>query len=274
MVAIAAYMPQLLLVTRIAITLALATFQFIFFGKPALERFSSAAVGESMLIEKGDGLRPPAITLCPYKHNYNGWRQATKQDYVEGQHYNRWCASAKSTGDFEKCIKEETFALNETVIEALKGWTGNKSITGPEFWTSHVTESFSGRCYTLNLDLKLGINTSTEAIILNLNQNLTYTIFFHQPEFYRFPFNSAAMPSVIRTISPQQIGNKLSSFFLELVRRERLNRAENRCNPDADYKFTRCIKQSFIDVIGCKLPWDKHTKGSAIKKIPKHLKNI
>ena len=117
-------------------------------------------------------------------------------------------------------------------------------------------------------------NTSTEAIILNLNQNLTYTIFFHQPEFYRFPFNSAAMPSVIRTISPQQIGNKLSSFFLELVRRERLNRAENRCNPDADYKFTRCIKQSFIDVIGCKLPWDKHTKGSAIKKIPKHLKNI
>ena len=101
MVAVAAYMPQLLLVTRIAITLALAIFQFIFFGMPALERFSSAAVGESMLIEKGDGLRPPAITLCPYKYNYNGWRQATKQDYLKEQNYNRWCGSAKSTGDFE-----------------------------------------------------------------------------------------------------------------------------------------------------------------------------
>ena len=45
-------------------------------------------------------------------------------------------------------------------------------------------------------------------------------------------------------ISLEEIRNKYFGFSLELVRRERLNRAENPCNPDVNYKFTKCIKQS------------------------------
>ena len=262
-------MTKLLPVARCTFTLVLAISQFIFFGVPALEKYSNAVVGEAKIIEKdlGDGLRPPAITLCPFKYNYQGWKQATVENRdMDDQSYNRWCKSANSTTDFENCIEEKTFALNDTVLLALKGWEG-KNITAPEFWTSDVPQSLSGRCYTLDLDIKLGINSLTEGIILQLNPNLTYTIFFHQPDFYRFSFNSVAMPSVQRIISLEEIGNKYFGFSLELVRRERLNRAENPCNPDVNYKFTRCIKQSVSDTIGCKLPWDKHTSGLSIKKI-------
>ena len=70
-----------------------------------------------------------------------------------------------------------------------------------------------------------------------------------------------AEASVRRILSFEDIGNQFLGFTLELVRRERLNRAESPCNPDIGYKFSRCIKQSVSDTIGCKLPWDKHTEG-------------
>ena len=104
MVESAAIMPKLRLLTRIAITLTLAIFQFIHFGMPAWEKYSRAAVGEAKMIEKHDslrspvdpfeppedGLRPPAITLCPFKHNFKGWKQATKEDRgVDDQSYNQ-----------------------------------------------------------------------------------------------------------------------------------------------------------------------------------------
>ena len=166
-------MTKLLPVARCTFTLALAISQFIFFGVPALEKYSNAVVGEAKIIEKdlGDGLRPPAITLCPFKYNYQGWKNATKEDrFMDDQSYNRWCESAKGTADFEKCIEDKTFGLNDTVILALKGLAG-ENITDPAFWISDVSHSLSGRCYTLDLDVKLGINALTDGIILNLNRN-------------------------------------------------------------------------------------------------------
>ena len=273
----AVIMPKLLLLTRIAITLALAISQFILFGMPSLEKYSSAVVGEAKLIEKQgslrpsvdpfgpteDGLRPPAITLCPFKDNFKGWKQATKEDKsLDDQSYNRWCASANNTADFERCIEEGTFGLNDTVIDAS---VAGKDVTGPEFWTSDVSLSLLGRCYTLDLDVKLGVSILT-SIILYLNPNLTYQIYFHQPDMYFSSSNPVVMAeaSVRRILSFEDIGNQFLGFTLELVRRERLNRAENPCNPDIGYKFSRCIKQSVSDAIGCKLPWDKRTEGFII----------
>ena len=207
----AATMPKLLLLTRIAIILALAIFQFIFFGLPAWEKYSRAVVGEAKIMEKQDslrspvdpfdGLRPPAITLCPFKYKFNGWKQASIQDKdaFSDQSYNRWCESANSTADFEKCIEEETFGLNDTVIQAVGA---GKDVTGPEFWTSDVSLSLFGRCYTMHLDVKLGVSILT-SIILYLNPNLTYQIFFHQPDIYYSAFNPVALAeaSVRRTLS-------------------------------------------------------------------------
>ena len=279
MVANATTMPKLLLLTRIAIILALAIFQFIYFGMPAWEKYSRAVVGEAKIIEKHDslrshvdpmvptedGLRPPAITLCPFKYNFRGWKQATIQTdiidkVVNDQSYNQWCESANSTADFENCIEKETFSLNDTVIAALVA--AGKDLTGPEFWSSDVSLSLFGRCYTMHLDVKLGANALT-SIILSLNPNMTYQIFFHQLDIFYPTFNPVALAeaSVRRTLSIEVTGNQFVLFTLELVRRERLNRAENPCNPDIGYKFSRCIKQSVSDTIGCKLPWDKHTEG-------------
>ena len=149
--------------------------------------------------------------------------------------------------------------MNDTVIQAV---VAGKDVNGPEFWTSDVSLSLFGRCYTMHLDVKLGVSIST-SIILYLNPNLTYQIFFHQPDIYYSAFNPVALAeaSVRKTLSLKVTGNQFLVFTLELVRRERLNRAENPCNPDLGYKFSQCIKQSVSDTIGCKLPWDKHTEG-------------
>ena len=155
---VAATMTKIIPAAKITFTVALALSQFIFFGVPALEKYSSAVVGEAKMIKRGDGLRPPAITLCPFKYNYQGWKNATKEDKdMDDQSYNRWCKSANSTADFEKCVEENTFGLNDSVTLAQKG-LGGENITDPEFWTSDVSQSLCGRCYTLDLDVKLGIN--------------------------------------------------------------------------------------------------------------------
>ena len=168
---VAATMTKIIPAAKITFTVALALSQFIFFGVPALEKYSSAVVGEAKMMKRGEGLRPPAITLCPFKYNYQGWKNATKEDrFMDDQSYNRWCESAKGTADFEKCIEDKTFGLNDTVILALKGLAG-ENITDPAFWISDVSHSLSGRCYTLDLDVKLGINALTDGIILNLNRN-------------------------------------------------------------------------------------------------------
>ena len=73
-----------------------------------------------------------------------------------------------------------------------------------------------------------------------------------------------AEAGVQRMLSVDDIGNQYLRFTFELIRRERLNRPESPCNPDIGYKFNQCIKQSVSDIIGCKLPWDKHTEGSII----------
>ena len=95
---------------------------------------------------------------------------------------NAWSASANNTADFENCIEEGTFGLNDTVVQA---WATGKKLTGPEFWTSDVSLSMFGRCYTLDLDVKLGVNAITGTIMLNLTQtspiryisiNRTFTI--------------------------------------------------------------------------------------------------
>ena len=119
-----------------------------------------------------------------------------------------------------------------------------------------------GRCYTLDLDVKLSVSTFS-SIILYLNPNLTYKIYFHQPDIFYSAFNPVALAeaSVRRSLSFEDIGHQYLAFTLELVRRERLNRPENPCNPDIGYKFSQCIKQRVSDAIGCKLPWDKHTEG-------------
>ena len=259
---------KLIPVARITFTLALAISQFIFFGIPALEKFSSAVVGEAKLVEKGEGLRPPAVSFCPFKYNYQGWKEATKESRtIDDQSYHRWCNSPNNTADFEACIEEKTFGLNDTVVFATKGWHG-ENITGPQFWTTDVSTAMNGRCYTLDIDVKLGIDAMTEGIMIDLNENLTYTVFVHQPDLYRFAYNPATMPmGVQKIISLKEIGRKYFGFFLELVRRERLNRAESPCNPNPGYKFNSCIKQSLSDSIGCKLPWDKLSKGSQFQNM-------
>ena len=108
---VAASMTKIIPAAKITFTVALALSQFIFFGVPALEKYSSAVVGEAKMIERGDGLRPPAITLCPFKYNYQGWKEATVQNRdMDDQSYDRWCKSANSTTDFENCIEDKTFA--------------------------------------------------------------------------------------------------------------------------------------------------------------------
>ena len=200
--------------------------------------------------------------MCPFKYNYQGWKGATLENRnVDDQSYRRWCNFANNTADFEACIEERTFGLNDTVLLALKGWEG-KNITDPQFWATDVSAAMNGRCFTLDIDVKLGIDAMTEGVILDLNENLTYTMILHQPDLYRFAYNPATMPVVQRIISSKEIGKKYFGFFLELVRREQLNRAESPCNPDPGYKFNTCIKQSLSDIIGCRLPWDKLSKGS------------
>ena len=249
--------------------LSLTLLQLFFFGLPALEKFSKSGVGEEKMVEKGRSLRPPAVTLCPYRYNYNGWKKATEANGgITESMYQTWCEAANTTEEFEACIANETFSLDDAVLCASKGklcltkQTGHgQNLTSSEFWSWDVTAALDGRCYTLDFDQQIGMDLEYDLLMIQLNKSLSYYLFLHSPDLNLITYNSLTMPIYQGIVDFKQIGNKLCTFMMKLIRHEKINQASSGCNPEPGYSFNGCIKGRLSDIVRCKLPWDKLTTG-------------
>ena len=184
--------------------LSLATTQLIIFGIPSIERFASSGIAEEKIIESQKALKPPGVTLCPFQHSQQGWRDAKAEDGVENpdtQSYTRWCPHADTTEAFESCVNEKTFALAETVLRGHHGFENSENLGSPVFWTWDVTTAFVGRCFSLNYDQDLGTNVLDDLIGFDLNETLAYSIIIHDPNLGLPTFNPSTLPTIKATIS-------------------------------------------------------------------------
>lgn len=125
----------------------------------------------------------------------------------------RWCPGANRSQDFEDCVKGETF---NNSAKAQQGITGD--FLSPDLWTWDVSAAIDGRCFTFNFDQLLSIDISVDSLVFSLDENMTYYLFLHQPDFFILTYNPLTIPTVDMVLNFKDIGKNYITLFLEVQR--------------------------------------------------------
>ena len=234
--------------------LSLFSICFIRFGLPCLKKFLANKVIVNEFVTKNISLKPPAITICTQK-----WKNQSSPVMPVGN-YRKHCKDASGAEEFSDCVANKTFGLNE-VIENVTQGVGFKELADPKLWTSDMTLTTGGRCYTLKHDQHFKVDPETDSVVIDLVVG-DYYIILHNPDFLLTTMNPLALPLNFITFDRQEFSN--TSFLgltLEVVQRKNLDRGEVPCNPSPDYNFTACVKKGLAGIVNCTLPWNEKVKG-------------
>ena len=88
----------------------------------------------------------------------------------------------------------------------------------PSLWTWDVTAAIDGRCFTLNFDQPLTIDLSVDSLVFNLEEDMVYYLFIHQPDFFILTYNPLTMPTVDMLISFNETGRSYLALILEVIK--------------------------------------------------------
>ena len=247
---------------KVVFLLGLVIFHFIFFAIPAFHDYTTHSVAVEVLEEDAESLPPPAITLCPYKYWFSGWKNASKTAPNFLGSYDEHCEGSESREDILECIDTKTFNLTDALpARAFRGIFVD-NISSPDFWITDFTAAGDGRCFTLNYSKPLAADILKDGFLLDLNPDMAYLVYIHRPDFFLLSYNPLTMPTLLYDYDVAVSGPNMNQMlFLKTVREEKLNRAGHACNPDTDYRFKTCIRNTLSNRIGCRLPWDMDTKG-------------
>ena len=150
-------MANLVTVGKVGFFLGLLLTHFVFFGLPALRRFLAAEVSVLESTVTSGNLSAPAVTLCPYKGSYSGWRNSTELALLTS--YDIQCKEAASAKDFVACVGEKTYNFAEMMANGSMIGTGRYSFSvnlTRNFWIEDTSLALAGRCFTLNYSRPIG----------------------------------------------------------------------------------------------------------------------
>ena len=126
----------------------------------------------------------------------------------------RFCAGANTSRGFQDCVEQETF---NNSAKAQRG-VGFQRFVDPSLWTWDVTAAIDGRCFTLNFDEPLTIDLSVDSLVFNLEEDMVYYLFIHQPDFFILTYNPLTMPAVDMLISFNETGRSYLALILEVIK--------------------------------------------------------
>ena len=204
---------------KVIFLLCLISICFFQFNFQSIKRFLDDEVIIHESVEKHDALKPPAITVCPKK-----WKPESGPQ-LDAAHYENHCGNASTREDFEACVTNKTFSLEEMIQCAMRGLNQVEDLTDPQLWTSDVTFAVLGRCYTLDYDQLFTINPLKDGIALIVVENNDYYIYFSEPDFH-FIRAQPLLTVPVTMVALHGLNSSITSIMLKMVRTEELNRLE------------------------------------------------
>ena len=72
------------------------------------------------------------------------------------------------------------------------------------------------RCHTMDYAEPILINLRKEGLMFNLNKNLSYLVFLHDPDFFLVTINPVTMPSTDTTILFDEAGDAYMTLTLQV----------------------------------------------------------
>ena len=210
-------MANLITVGKVGFFLSLLLTHFVFFGLPALRSFLASEVSVLESTVKSGNISSPAVTLCPYKTGFSGWRNSTLPPALLTT-YDIQCKEAAGAEEFVACVGEKTFNFAETMSNGSTHGTGRYffgvNLTS-NFWFEDTSVAMAGRCFTLNYSQPLGPNLEKSTLGFNLNRDLLYKATIHSPTFYLYSWNPVTIPNIDIELDFKELGDSWYYIYLK-----------------------------------------------------------
>ena len=240
---------------RLVVQLLLFGMFCYLFGKPAVERYLDKKVMVVTSRRESGGTLAPAVTIVVKRTDTGtAWKKKTFQTNA---FVSSLCSEPDENQSIIDCIEENTYSLSEISQSVNLGLPlpGVPSNVVKDPWIEDFIFSFMGRIYTLNITKKLRYDSLADGLLrIELEPNLSYDIFIHDPKFFYATRNpESEAPSVRKALNPAELSYYYSFALTEV---EELDVPMDRCNNDPDYNFRTCVKESFAMKAGCKTKWD------------------
>ena len=156
------------------------------------------------------------------------------------------------------CIELNTYSLKEVVLEANDSNYLDLNISS---WEVSFDVLHEGPCYGNKLPIG-SIGYSDKPFQLKLNSSLAHHFVIFDPEFHIRTKNPKVFPRILLTLK-NNCGYKY--LYIEVIQHVKLNEPKNPCEESKDYSFNDCIKSRSIEIMGCRMRWEK---SNAFKKMP------
>ena len=170
----------------------LLTFLFAYiFGYPSLKRFLEKAVVIQEDMEKNDEVKAPAITFCV--EFPQSWKNTTIEMNAEKlmNLFGESCPSKELD-----CIEEKTYSKDELIINANQNLFNKTDISKSKFWNSDMTRTLFGMCHSFQYPESVGNVDFKDEFGFELNPNVPYRIFMHDPNFFILSNNQVFIPHI------------------------------------------------------------------------------
>ena len=248
---------------RFLFTAFLSGLFLTFFGYPALIKYleKSVLIKVSIKSSSESGIPPPSVTICPLTPALpfpTGWKNSSGEfeHALEAE-----CGNESKISSILGCIKNKTYSLNETFVQAFVGTRKKQSLMDASFWKVDLTHLAYGNCFMLQFRDYLISNWQNHSLNFYFNPNLVYDIFIHDFNFFLTTSNLKIVPGTrVRKILQDSGHNKQQQFDvypLVVTERRSINRPEAPCNENPDFNFKSCITESLYEKVGCRYPWDQ-----------------
>ena len=210
--------------SRLLFQLVLFTIFLYFFGLSAVEEYMRKEVMVVETEKDTHGIPFPAITIAV-------------PDQLEEDVFSRCNMS------IDKCIMARTFNASNFIESVQLGYERRMFINlTKEMLTEDFSQIWAGRYFTLNLPISIGPDDDEDQLFIVLYPQYIYQILVHDPEFFIFTDNPTAIPQMNKYFDAQ---NTNSHYYrLVLTEMHELDIPSDPCNPNYDYNFSECVKNS------------------------------
>ena len=114
---------------------------------------------------------------------------------------------------------------------------------------------YFGMCHTYTYKTKKDADESSNSF--ELDPNLNYRIFIHDPKFYHILLKRVFPRILVQYTKGQNFKAGYFDYYeITVTEHQLLNRPEQPCEEEEDYDFLECVKTSQARMVGCRPPWD------------------
>ena len=234
------------LVSKSVLQIILFSLFLAFFGVPSLLQYQrEEIIVLKSELKQGEGIEPPAVTLEATRETL-GWKTVDKEQFWKTFDLFNHCQALNKT--VEDCIKEDSFALEDFLVEAKYiGVNGNYNppitfnSSDPSLWKEELSLAGYGRHFTFK-SLKNITQNEEDCLAFTFAKNFSYAVFVHDEDFFLYNVN----PLGTSTKSWRFNGATEKNHFQEmtLTKHKKLNLERQPCEEDPDYIFSHCARES------------------------------